>query len=114
MSIRKKGRRKILCNNEAYIWYVELDYDSPFYILNIVSEDKSLIITCPLNTKTTYIISKGNRFQSNETNGHWNRYSLPFTVPEIITPKFVSELIKWSEHGSNAVRIQWDGDSIPI
>lgn len=76
-----------------YIWYIELDYDGSFHILNIVSEDKSFIIACPLNMKTAYVISKGKRFQHDKTNGRWNRYSLPFQVPKIITPKFVSELI---------------------
>lgn len=114
MSVRKRGRRKISCNNETYIWYIELDYDSPFHILNIVSEDKSLIIACPLNMKIAYVISKGKRFQNNKINGRWNRYSLPFQVPEIITPKFVSELILWSTQGSNAIKIQWDGERIPV
>lgn len=114
MSVRKRGRRKISCNNETYIWYIELDYDSPFHILNIVSEDKSLIIACPLNMKIAYVISKGKRFQNNKTNGRWKRYSLPFQVPEIITPKFVSELILWSTQGSNAIKIQWDGERIPV
>lgn len=114
MSVRMKGRRKISCNNETYIWYVELDYDNPYHILNIVSEDKSLIIACPLNMDTAYIISKGSRFQNHKTNGYWNRYYLPFCVPEIITPEFVSKLILWSTQGSNAARIQWDGKYILI
>lgn len=114
MSVRMKGRSKISCNNETYIWYVELDYDSPYHILNIVSKDKSLIIARPLNMDTAYIISKGNRFQNHKTNGCWNRYSLPFCVPEIITPEFVSKLILWSTQGSNAVGIRWDGKRILI
>lgn len=96
MSVRKKGRRKIMHGDEKYVWYVELDYDSPYHILNVISEDKKLIIACPLNMKTPYIISKGNLFQNYKSNGNWNRYHLPFDVPEIITPKFVSELISWA------------------
>lgn len=32
MSVRKKGKRKIKVSNQSYLWYVELDYDSPYYI----------------------------------------------------------------------------------
>ena len=112
MSVRKKGRRKITYENKKYVWYVGLDYDSPYYILNIISEDKQLIIACPLNRNTPYAISKGTLFQNCKSDGHWNRYRLPFDVPEIITPGFVSELISWATKGSDAVRIEWDGKDI--
>lgn len=112
MSILKKGRRKIVCNNSTYFWYVEMDYNSPYSILNIVTEDKSLIIACPLKMATAYIISKGNVFQNKRTNGRWNRYLLPFNIPEIITPKFVSELILWATQGENAIETKWNGKDI--
>lgn len=57
--------------------------------------------------KTPYIISKGKLFQNLKTNGRWNRYHLPFDVPEIVTPKFVSELISWVTKGSEAIKIEW-------
>lgn len=44
MSIRKKGRRKIVCEDKNYAWYVEEDYDSLYYLLRIVAENNSLII----------------------------------------------------------------------
>lgn len=31
MGVRKKGRRKIRCSDKLYIWYVQLDFDSPNY-----------------------------------------------------------------------------------
>lgn len=114
MGVRKKGRRKIVCENEKYVWYVDLDYDSPYYILNIISEDKHLIISCPLNMKIPYIISKGRLFQNVKPNGHWNRYRLPFDIPVIVTPKFVSELICWATKGVDAIRIEWDGKDILV
>lgn len=114
MGVRKKGRRKIICNNETYFWYVELDCDSPNHILNIISEDKQLLIACPLNMKTPYIISKGNTFQNRKTNGCWNRYLLPFTVPESITPSFVLELADWAANDSGAVEVKWDGKDIVV
>lgn len=114
MSVRKKGRRKIVCNGKLYSWYVALDEDSPYDVLNVVSDNKELIIACPLNTKTPYVISKGNTFQKRKTNGRWNRYLLPFHAPEVITPKFVSELIAWATDESAAIAIKWDGKEFMI
>ena len=79
-----------------------------------VSEDKALIISCPLKTNTLYIISKGNMFQNKRTNGIWNRYLLPFNVPEIITPKFVSDVILWATQNDKAKETKWDGKSVPV
>ncbi|MDE7098993.1 MAG: hypothetical protein K2O60_07575 [Ruminococcus sp.] len=114
MGISKKGRRKITVFNKSYVWYVEADCDSLYYILNIVSEDKALIISGPLKTETAYIISKGNMFQNKKTNGIWNRYLLPFKVPEIITPKFVSDIIFFATHGAKADEIKWNGNDVPV
>ena len=47
MGVRKKGRRKIRCSDKLYIWYVQLDFDSPNYLLNVIAEDKTLILSCP-------------------------------------------------------------------
>lgn len=114
MGVAQKGRRKITVSDKNYIWYIELDYDTPYYVLNIVSFDKALIISCPLKTKTSYIISKGNMFQNKKTNGIWNRYLLPFNVPEIITPKFVSNIIFWATQSEKAKEIKWNGNDIPV
>ena len=114
MGVAKKGRRKITVSDKNYLWYIELDNDTPYYLLNIVSLDKALIISCPLNTKTAYIISKGNMFQNKKTNGNWNRYLLPFNVPETITPKFVSDIISWATQSEKAKETKWDGNDVPV
>ena len=105
MSIRTKGRRKIIVGDQTYIWYVTLDDDSPYIILHIVSDDKRLILSCPLQTKIAYVISKGRIFQAKGTNGVWNRYLLPFDIPEIITPSFVEKVIVWSTHNTDATPV---------
>ena len=114
MSVRTKGRRKIIVNEKSYVWYVKLDDDSPFHILNIISEDKKFIISCPLKTNTPYVISKGLVFQDKQTDGHWERYMLPFHIPEIITPKFISEVILWATQGEQAVKIAWNISDVPV
>lgn len=73
MGVRTKGRRKIIVNDNLYVWYIEQDYDSEYNILNIISEDKSLIISSPLKVNIPYVISKGNVFQNRSTDGRWNR-----------------------------------------
>ena len=112
MSVTKRNRRKIICDNKEYIWYVSLDDESPFYLLNVISEDKRTILTCPLNTGTSYVISKGKIFQGEKTDGKWNRYLLPFGVPEIITPRFVAELISWATRGGNVKKL--DGGDVAV
>ena len=115
MSIRSKGRRKIIVDGQTYLWYVALDDESPYNILNIVSYDKYLILSCPLQTKTEYVISKGRVFQGKETKDGWDRYLLPFHIPESITPKFVKQIIVWSTQNTDAVKIQWNNDQgIPV
>lgn len=114
MAVRIKSRRKIIVENKLYVWYVDLDDESSYYLCNIVSEDKSLIVSCPIKTETSYIISKGTTFQNLKTDGNWNRYLLPFRIPEIITPKFVSKVILWAIQNKNAIEIKWNGKDIPI
>lgn len=114
MSIRTKGRRKIIVGNQTYVWYVALDYDTPYNVLNIASDDKCLILSCPLKTKIAYVISKDRTFQAKETNGTWNRYLLPFDTPDIITPKFVEKLIVWATQSEKAKETKWNGNDVPV
>ncbi len=114
MSVAKKGRRKITYDNQEYVWYVSQDDESDYYILHIISEDKRLILSVPLQVTTLYVISKGNIFQGKKTNGRWNRYLFPFAVPDVITPKSVAMIISWATKGSNAVKVEWDGKDIIV
>ncbi len=112
MSIRTKGRRKILVGGRKYIWYVGFE-DPGYDHLNVVSDDKYLILSCPLRTgKRPYVISKGRIFQTRRTSGHWERYLLPFDVPDAITPKFVEELIGWAVEGTEATPV--NAGSVPV
>ncbi len=114
MGICKKGRRKIKVNNKNYGWYVDDGWDSPYHILHIISEDKSLLISGPIDVETSYIISKGRYFQNQKTDGIWHRYLLPFNIPKIITPGFVSQVIVWATNDVNAIQVKWNGKEIPV
>lgn len=112
MSVCEKRRRKIIIAGKKYIWYVTLDDDTDYNVLHIVSDDKYLILTCPLQTKIAYVISKGRIFQTQITNGVWNRYLLPFEIPDIITPKFVEKVIDWATRNTNAISI--NANNVPV
>lgn len=114
MGVLKKGRRKIVYDNKKYIWHIAEDCDSPYNLLNIISEDKKLILSSPLDTDVSYVISKGSFFQGNKSNGDWNRYLLPFSIPTIITPKFVTDIISWATEKTDAVKVEWNGQDIMI
>ncbi|MDE7193440.1 MAG: hypothetical protein K2O14_05665 [Oscillospiraceae bacterium] len=121
--VRTKKRRKIVCGGKKYVWYVlagDRDYfdrvlsnewETPF--LHIISEDKKLILTIPLNAPKPYAVSKGAVFQGRQTSGCWERYLMPFELPEGITPHFVAEVIEWASAAeSEAVGVEYDGRDI--
>ena len=94
MSIRTKARRKITVDGESYVWHIAEDPESGWYMLNIASMDKRLVISVPLGLKTPYLISKGRSFGGRNTDGKRHRYLLTVNVPEAITPAFVATVIK--------------------
>lgn len=112
MSVSSKAKRKIVVGGQIYLWYVAEDDDSAYNVLHIVSDDKRLIIACPLKTEAEYVISKGRVFQKKETNGCWNRYLLPFHIPDSITPKFVEQLIVLATQDTAATPLS--GSSFPV
>lgn len=120
MAVLKKNRRRIVCGGENYVWYVRAgdrdywervslnDWETSF--LHIISEDKTLILTIPLNAPKPYAVSKGRSFQGKPASGCWERYLLPFALPETVTPKVVAEIIEWAVNGSNAVETQYGAE----
>ncbi len=81
MAVRAKGRRKIICNNQKYIWHIKPGYDDPYYWLHIVAEDRHFHFVLPIDDA--------------------NYTDLSFPIPKAITPKFVSEVIQWAEASSS-------------
>ncbi len=118
--VRKKNRRRILCGGRSYVWYVragDRDYwervernnwVTPF--LHIISEDKRLILTLPLNAPKPYAISRGRVFQGRPTSGRWERYILPFDIPGSVTPRLVAEIIEWAVSGDRAVGTEYGAE----
>lgn len=109
MSVSKKHRRTIEVDNRIYVWYIAEDDESVHLILNIISSDKKIICSVPMDTPTAYIISKGNN-----TSGMWERYRLPLVISKEITPGFVSEVIQWITSGDKAEPVMWDREKYPV
>lgn len=124
--VRRKGRRKIAVQGRRYIWYVlgadcdrsgdywervwTNDWGTPF--LHIISEDKRLILAVPLNAPKPYAVSKGREFRGKPASGRWERYFLPFELPEsAVTPRFVAEVIEWAVCGENSVKTEYSAGS---
>lgn len=119
MAVRKKNRRRIVCNGRSYVWYIltgdrdywqrvySNDWETPF--LHIASEDKRLVLTIPLNAPTPYAVSKEREFQGKPTSGRWECYPLPFKLPESVTPKLVSEIIEWAvgNESEDTVKVEY-------
>ncbi|MDQ0170583.1 hypothetical protein [Paenibacillus tundrae] len=102
MGVRKKYKRKIVRFNRLFYWYVEPDIDDEGIIkLNIVSEDKKLIVTYEvgqhnIKNKPPYIVIIGEELEGWTTEYiGYRRVLTPQWSDQIITPKLIGEIIDW-------------------
>ena len=102
MSVSKKGRRSIEYKNQTFVWWVGKNEDDADKIwLNIISDDKKIVLAYRVGEGDFHIVSKGCLFQGKKTSGCWERYSYPMKEPPmVITPKFVYGLIAWAVDGT--------------
>lgn len=113
MAVRLKKRRKIICGGKTYIWYVCRDgayCDEP--VLHIISDDKKLILSCPLREERAYVISEGACFQGRTGDGVRKRYLLPMKLPAAVTPGFAAECVAWAVWGRSAAAVDYNGEDI--
>lgn len=120
MGVKKKNRRKIICGGQKFLWYAinsDRDYwmrvepnDWETAFLHIVSEDKALVLTVPLNAPRPYAVSKGRIFQGEPTSGRWKRYFLPFDIPKAVTPLVVAKIIEWAQTGAKTTPQSYGGE----
>lgn len=98
MGVSAKGRRRISYQGQNFVWWVALDGDDCDRIyLNIVSEDKSIVLAYRVDGESFYIISKGRRLHGKETSGKWQRCAIPFKEPlMVVTPRDVTQIIAWA------------------
>ena len=106
MGVLLKGRRRIYYNGQNFVWWVAPDSDDCDQIyLNIVSEDKSIVLAYKVCDGSFHIINKGRRFQGEKTSGKWKLCKIPFESPLIIvTPKDVVKIIAWAVDGRKCTK----------
>ncbi|MDE6054832.1 MAG: hypothetical protein K2G55_13980 [Lachnospiraceae bacterium] len=101
MGVSAKGRRRIQYHGQNFVWWIAPDSDDCDRIyLNIVSEDKSIVLAYRVNRESFRIISKGRRLHGEKTSGKWQLCKIPFQEPLlVVTPKDVTQIIAWAVGG---------------
>lgn len=120
MGVNKKGRRKMVCNDRIFYWYVKSDDEDFGRIkLNIVSDDKKCIVGYEVgqskNPKMPYIVIQGREFEGLDRSGWqgWARVQTPIWEDTIITPGLVKTIIEWCFHKKERlIVVDWNGDVI--
>ncbi len=105
MGVFGRGRRKLRYKGTQFFWWVGADGDDCDKIyLNIVSEDKSVILSYKVGDGSFAVISKGRRFQGHKSSGKREVYGIPFKEPlMIVTPRDVERIVEWAVDGRGAV-----------
>ena len=103
MAFSKKGKRKIIYNEEEFFWFIRRDDDSYTDYLNIIKEDRSIIIYYRINQISDEFIHPRIFIQrsSRLKTGLYNFF--PPLSDEIITPKIVSKILNWHEHTDTGI-----------
>ncbi|MDE5699786.1 MAG: hypothetical protein K2I96_20675 [Lachnospiraceae bacterium] len=101
MGVSAKGRRRISYQGQSFVWWIAPDGDDCDRVyLNIVSEDKSIILAYRVDGESFRIISKGRRLHGEQTSGKWQWCWIPFREPlMVVTPKDVAQIIAWAVDG---------------
>lgn len=109
MAVSEKRRRHIEFKGQTYMWYVCEDDDyCGREMLHIISWDKCLILTFPLQNPVSYIISQGRMFQGQRNEkGCFRRYLTPKWDDRAVTPGLVARIIEWATEGESAEEVTW-------
>lgn len=98
MGVLLRKRRRIQYRGQNFVWWVAPDDDDCDQIyLNIISEDKKVVLACPIGDENYTVISKGRFFQGEKTSGCWEYHKIPLDSPLMyVTPKDVIQIIAWA------------------
>lgn len=93
MSISTKGKRKLICQNKTYYWYVKPNYDDMWLIgkmlqLHIFSEDLSWQVCFPLDSCL--------RPEKRDA-----ACTAPVPLPDTVTPEIVRQIIEADQANLN-------------
>ena len=96
MSFSKKGKRKIIYNEEIFYWYIKRDEEYSFSdYLTIIKEDRSLVLCYRVNQISDEFIHPKIFIQKSSRLKTGLYCFFPSLTDEIITQKIVSEILKW-------------------
>jgi len=103
MGVSKKGKRKIICLNRDFYWYVTLDWEDAGQVkLHIISEDKQFIAAYNVGQSSQpdsapFIVIQGKQFEGIVMeNGCYKRILTPVWEDDtVITPDIVARIIVW-------------------
>ncbi|ETT54812.1 hypothetical protein C162_03899 [Paenibacillus sp. FSL R7-269] len=118
MGVNSKGKRKLEHSGRTYYWNVQLDpEDYGQTNLNIVSEDKKLVLSYNLGQANKnvrpFIVVKGLEFEGldNYYRQGWVRVLTPYWDDNIITPGLVKTIIEWCLLKKDLLElIDWRGE----
>ena len=109
MGVSTKGRRQIQYKGQNFIWWVAPDGDDCDRIyLNIVSEDKGVVLAYRVGDGSFHIINKGRCFRGEKASGKWESHRIPFDSPlMVVTPKDVAQIIAWTVDQTYGIPKRW-------
>ncbi|WP_235218343.1 hypothetical protein [Paenibacillus sp. FSL R7-269] len=118
LGVNSKGKRKLEHSGRTYYWNVQLDpEDYGQTNLNIVSEDKKLVLSYNLGQANKnvrpFIVVKGLEFEGldNYYRQGWVRVLTPYWDDNIITPGLVKTIIEWCLLKKDLLElIDWRGE----
>ncbi|UKS27506.1 hypothetical protein LOZ80_00700 [Paenibacillus sp. HWE-109] len=120
MGVNSEGRRKLEYSGQRYYWNVQEDDEDYGRInLNIVSEDKKLIVSYHVaqsdHDKIPHIVIQGKEFGGLENHYRqgWVRVQTPIWDDRIITPRLVRTIIEWCLLPKDQlIFVDWEGNLI--
>ncbi|MEW4370728.1 hypothetical protein [Paenibacillus kandeliae] len=103
MAISSKGRRKIVCLDRDFYWYVAPDWEDAGQIkLHIISQDRKFVVSYHIGQShqtdcLPFIVVQGKQFEGLAMdNGYYKRVLTPLWEDDVITPATVAKIIHWS------------------
>ncbi len=103
MAFSKKGKRKIIYNEEVFYWYVKRDEDYYTTYLNIINEDNSLVIQYYVDQIRHEFIHPKVFIQKSSRLKTGLYCFFPPLPDEVITPKIISKILEWHEQSSTSI-----------
>lgn len=121
MALAKKGKRKIVFNQEEYYWWVEDNFDGSNghqVEVTVATDDKQFLVKYYLDQRENFFVTVlGPKFSVDIVTGEcWKRFASPkFGESKLFTPKNVSELLEWCLDPKKVlIEVDFKGDRLNV